>query len=488
LPPQNFTLAWITTAHPDIFSEQCRMVYFADEDYSLTTFAIVNGGLYYLFQERAWYVEGDEKAELLRYMAMCRDNFETALVNLPLLLPARKESVEVLVMASTYAIEASKFSLAWRFNITAVILCQTLGYHRQQPPEAAAVDSWHDIKPALFWFAYANDKCFSLRFGRSSMIQDHDITIPRKLGDSIVFTHPAWKSVFHQTINHAEFIGKAYEALYSPAALTHTPERRAESARGLMRMLDDMYRNMRAERDAAGLPRPGTTEAVGAGVSFYSADISIISDEVTFHSAMTLIYRAIPNERGPEGSLYNACIEAARKAIAWHHECMRLADTDHAKAAYLHWTILYLPFVPVIVLFCHVIETSNMEDLQRLSDFADSLQPACSVSPATEKFLRVCRVLYNVARLYTEAKAQQDNDLNLVGNDIDMYLSQLGFIAPQDQAAQQADFSDGVEGFDAYQATRLGNWFSATSNIMGLVEGNLPELDPRDWPSIEEPQ
>jgi hypothetical protein len=129
-----------------------------------------------------------------------------------------------------------------------------------------------------------------------------------------------------------------------------------------------------------------------------------------------------------------------------------------------------------------------MEDLQRLSDFADSLQPACSVSPATEKFLRVCRVLYNVARLYTEAKAQQDNDLNLVGNDIDMYLSQLGFIAPQDQSTQQADFSDGVEGFDAYQATRLGNWFSATSNIMGLVEGNLPELDPRDWPSIEEPQ
>jgi hypothetical protein len=99
LPPQNFTLAWITTAHPDIFSEQCRMVYFADEDYSLTIFAIVNGGLYYLFQERAWYVEGEEKAELLRYMAMCRDNFETALVNLPLLLPARKESVEVLVMA-----------------------------------------------------------------------------------------------------------------------------------------------------------------------------------------------------------------------------------------------------------------------------------------------------------------------------------------------------------------------------------------------------
>jgi hypothetical protein len=80
------------------------MVYFADEDYSLTTFAIVNGGLYYLLQERVWYAEGEEEAELLRYMDMCCANFETALVNLPLLMPARKESVEVLVLGVSQAL------------------------------------------------------------------------------------------------------------------------------------------------------------------------------------------------------------------------------------------------------------------------------------------------------------------------------------------------------------------------------------------------
>jgi hypothetical protein len=89
---------WIVSAHPEGFSERCRMVYFADEDYSLTTFAIVNGGLLYLLQERVWFAEGAEEVELLRYMEMCRANFETALVNLPLLLPACKESVEVLIL------------------------------------------------------------------------------------------------------------------------------------------------------------------------------------------------------------------------------------------------------------------------------------------------------------------------------------------------------------------------------------------------------
>lgn len=318
------------------------MVYFADEDYSLTTFAIVNGGLLYLLQERAWYAEGAEEVELLRYMEMCRANFETALVSLPLLLPAGKESVEVLVLGSTYAIEVSKFTLAWRFNITAVSLCLTLGYHRQPSREAAAADPYSDIKAALFWFAYSNDKLFSLRFGRSSMIQDHDITIPRKLGESIAFPDPVWGTIFRQWIHHAEFVGRAYEELYSPMALTHTPERRAESAHSLIQMLDDMSRNLRAEREAIGVTWPGTQRAPEAGPSPYSIDMSIISDDVMFYSAMTLIYRAIPNEPGPGGSLYNECIEAARKAMACHHECIRLAKTDHVKAGYIHWFVLRL--------------------------------------------------------------------------------------------------------------------------------------------------
>lgn len=128
-----------------------------------------------------------------------------------------------------------------------------------------------------------------------------------------------------------------------------------------------------------------------------------------------------------------------------------------------------------------------MEDLQRLSQFTDSLQPVVEVSKATEKFYRVCRVLCNVARVYVETKAKQGGQASGVGNDIDMYLSQLGFIAqqfPQGQAANAgADFNDGGIGGlpDFNQASQLGHWYSGNRHIMSLVEGDLTDFSPGIW-------
>lgn len=98
-PPSSFTLIWIIAISADRFNESCRDVYFATEDYSLTTFAVVMGGLYFFLQEMVWFAEGAEVEELTRYQEMCRANFETALVNLPLLMPATRASVEVLLTA-----------------------------------------------------------------------------------------------------------------------------------------------------------------------------------------------------------------------------------------------------------------------------------------------------------------------------------------------------------------------------------------------------
>jgi len=98
-PPSSFTLIWIIAISADRFNESCRDVYFATEDYSLTTFAVVMGGLYFFLQEMVWFAEGAEAEELTRYQEMCRANFETALVNLPLLMPATRGSVEVLLTA-----------------------------------------------------------------------------------------------------------------------------------------------------------------------------------------------------------------------------------------------------------------------------------------------------------------------------------------------------------------------------------------------------
>lgn len=79
------------------FIEWCRKVYFATEDYSIATFIIVNAGLYYLFQEKS-VTDESRGNEYLEYHYLCRDNLETALANLPLLLPPRREMIEALLL------------------------------------------------------------------------------------------------------------------------------------------------------------------------------------------------------------------------------------------------------------------------------------------------------------------------------------------------------------------------------------------------------
>ena len=94
----------------DNFAERCSKVYFATDDYSLMTWGTVNAGLYFLFQEKASLVTGAQRDQLLEYQNLCRDNLETALANLPLLMPARQESIEVLLQGVRLSSSSSPFS------------------------------------------------------------------------------------------------------------------------------------------------------------------------------------------------------------------------------------------------------------------------------------------------------------------------------------------------------------------------------------------
>jgi hypothetical protein len=145
-------------------------------------------------------------------------------------------------------------------------------------------------------------------------------------------------------------------------------------------------------------------------------------------------------------------------------------------------TILYAPFIPFIVIFCHVIETSSAGDLQKLEVFVQSLQSACETSQAVDKLHRLSNVLYNVAVLYIEAKAQQglDQDMVPVGNEFDMYLSQLGFM-PMDEGLGAGEGSGGAAGADATRNALLGDWFSGGNHILGLVEEDLSTFNTSAW-------
>jgi hypothetical protein len=153
----------------------------------------------------------------------------------------------------------------------------------------------------------------------------------------------------------------------------------------------------------------------------------------------------------------------------------------------LYRTLLYGTFSPLIVLFCHVIETSNQDDLQQLTRFAASLEPLLSFSLAMEKFYRLSKTLCQVATLYVEAKAQgqeqHDQDTSSIGNDFDMYLSQLGFISSGQHISSDDTAMPGSNAALDQSSTQLETWFSGNSYIMGLMEEDLLDFDTHLYPS-----
>lgn len=113
------------------------------------------------------------------------------------------------------------------------------------------------------------------------------------------------------------------------------------------------------------------------------------------------------------------------------------------------------------------------------------------MSQAIEKLHRLCKVLHQVAALYVQAKTQQqqDQDMNMIGNDFDMYLSQLGFISqqpPSDSTVAGGEF--GLGGVPAgIRAPQLGDWFSGNRYVMGLMEEDLLDFNPGSWSSTMRP-
>lgn len=194
------------------------------------------------------------------------------------------------------------------------------------------------------------------------------------------------------------------------------------------------------------------------------------------------------------------------------------------KCSYMHWTIFYAPFIPFIVLICHILEvpianaptphtsrsptndndndsSGGVADLSRLTDFVLSLRPLTAHSEAIANLHRLCQVLCSVAKLYVEAKAQAargqgssnggDEVLASVGQEFDVYLSALG-LAPPGVGDGAVDGGSGsgtgademsdvmIEG-GVSQRTQLGNWFSGNQYMMGLLEEDLSLIDFKGW-------
>ena len=142
------------------------------------------------------------------------------------------------------------------------------------------------------------------------------------------------------------------------------------------------------------------------------------------------------------------------------------------------------PFAPFFVLFCYVIETASLDDLRLLQEFVDSLDEARDASETIDKLYRLCQVMCDVAGLYVEAKSQQQQGHNMapIGDEFEMYLSQLGFMPTEDQTmGNSGSNTTAGPATLSSQAAQIADWFSGNRNMMGLLEEDLSHIDSYRW-------
>lgn len=76
----------------------CLGVYFSD-DYPSVDVITVNAGLYSLFSDYALQLPEEHREEYSGFASLCRTNFEAALADLPLRLPATSSAILALIFA-----------------------------------------------------------------------------------------------------------------------------------------------------------------------------------------------------------------------------------------------------------------------------------------------------------------------------------------------------------------------------------------------------
>jgi hypothetical protein len=194
-----------------------------------------------LFTEfRAFPLVNMDVGNFQTFAAISKRHTEVALSQLDIFMPPTYENIMALVLGSAQAIEMCKPSRCWIMISCAAGLCQNLGYHRIN---TMANDSLEDrnAKIHIFWMIYMFDKTLSLRLGRSSVIQDWDISLPFVVPNEPGYNSSEGSTMLSYWIKVARVQGLTYEKLFCPAAFLKSTEERTRTAIELVKAMNQAW-------------------------------------------------------------------------------------------------------------------------------------------------------------------------------------------------------------------------------------------------------
>ncbi|KIW65216.1 hypothetical protein PV04_07494 [Phialophora macrospora] len=390
----NLTLSYLTSL--------CQKVYFPAEEFTIATFITVHVCLLNLFRDLSQSELRDldlSVAERDRTVATCLKNAETAIRNLRLYMEPTYENIEALMQGSTLAMDLSQASLAWTLITSAVRMAQDAGYHRL-PPYSVAPEA--TPKRRLFWFLYCVERGMALNLGRASSLPDYDILTDRPRFPEEV--HGVWGAMFNSWFDFAQTQGDIYDQLYSARAQKASAEVKAELARQLAARLQEVQQSFMFDDGQLGDEPFGDFIKEG-----------LLSIEIVQYSTLCLVYRMIPPRADAPVHPLRFCdeaIETARKALTTHNKAWTILHTRSKDEwrMFVHWTLLWCPFIPYIVLVGTVIADRNVDDLALLEQCVHTLHGAAQLSASVSKLYRACRIFYQIAKIYLNRPTESEGE------------------------------------------------------------------------------
>ena len=310
-------------------------------------------------------------------------------------------------------------------------MAQDAGYHRL-PPYSVAPEV--TPKRLLFWFLYCLERSMALNLGRASSVADYDIQTdrpkyPEELGDTV------WGALFSSWFDFSKLQGDIYDQLYSARAQKEAVEVKVDLARKLAIRLKTVQTGFMVGE-------------IQMGKEYFQDSIreGLLSILIVQYSVLCLVYRMIPptpvnNEPIHPLKSCDEAIQAARQALHTNNEAWALLyhKSKEEWRLFAHYSLLWCPFIPYIVLIGNVIADGNVDDFKLIEKCVDTLHTASQVSVSVSKLYRACRIFYQIAKLYL---SQRDKDPQSPA--VQKALPNPSTTVPSDDA-QQVPFDPDVE-------------------------------------------
>lgn len=357
-----FFSIWLPFFTPAEFERLCNQLYSDFDSCSPAIRTIVYGGLHYMFVEYLSACKIPFDSAYWAYAQSFKIHFESCLRHYSVLSMPTFDNILALVFGAGHAIQISEFASAWPMISAAANMCQALGWHRT-PDAHSEVSGVSGAQNVLFWLIYYFDKCLSLRLGRSSNIQDFDLTVSYPK-EPVETQYRSWHLWFTTLIDIAAAHGLIYEHLFSPGSMHCSPKQRSQRVLELAIRLDSIASKNSGIADTTIYRRQYMVYLVK-------------SNAVVISCLRTLVYRAASlSDDHADIDVDPRCLLAARSTLRYHQDVIEYIQgrQDGSDNDYASWTILNCPFTPFIVLFSHVIVSFVLEDLKLMEAFTISLQ------------------------------------------------------------------------------------------------------------------